>query len=437
LNQSDINLRNDKIVIIGLGYVGLTLALFINKLGFKVHAIEKNQVISSQLESGITDILDDGLQEILTKSSHEKMIIINQDFTNIIGRNIFIITVGTPIDPNNFLYNQIEEVKGLLVKYIQDGDLVILRSTLKIGTSEMLYTELRTLTGKNFSMATCPERTIEGNAIQELATLPQIISGINESSLDAADQFFSALGVETVKVENTSAAEFIKLATNTYRDLNFAFGNELALIADEYGVNAWKAIKQANHKYPRSNIQFPGLTGGPCLEKDPCILAISAHEKGQNATITLAARNLNLTLPEKSIHKVLMHPNFEDRVRENFLILGLAFKGNPPTKDVRGSMAFAIARIIKEKIPNANVTGWDPLITDCHEINLNANLDSALALADVIFVQNNNTDLVKLFKMKAKNNLKNGTIIFDFWNVFDHSDLPEQSHLISLGGGTL
>jgi nucleotide sugar dehydrogenase len=286
-------------------------------------------------------------------------------------------------------------------------------------------------------MATCPERTIEGNAIQELATLPQIISGINESSLDAADQFFSALGVETVKVENTSAAEFIKLATNTYRDLNFAFGNELALIADEYGVNAWKAIKQANHKYPRSNIQFPGLTGGPCLEKDPCILAISAHEKGQNATITLAARNLNLTLPEKSIHKVLMHPNFEDRVRENFLILGLAFKGNPPTKDVRGSMAFAIARIIKEKIPNANVTGWDPLITDCHEINLNANLDSALALADVIFVQNNNTDLVKLFKMKAKNNLKNGTIIFDFWNVFDHSDLPEQSHLISLGGGTL
>ena len=433
LTKNITPIESNKIIVVGLGYVGLTFALFLTKLGFKVYAIEKNLKFSDELNMGKTEILDEGLQEALLDAIQNKRLVINDNFENSESRNIFVVTVGTPIESNESSLNQVNEVKSLLNKLIQDNDLIILRSTLKIGTSQKFYEDLSQTTGKNFSLAMCPERTVEGNALIELASLPQIISGVNQKSLDDADQFFSNFGVETVRVENTSTAELIKLATNTYRDLNFAFGNEIALIAENYGIDAWAAIKFANYNYPRSQIQFPGLTGGPCLEKDPHILAISAREVGIEAKITLAARITNLLLPEESLQKILRHPKYADSIRKNFLILGLAFKGSPPTRDTRGSMAFAMRDVIKKRLPEIRVTGWDPLVINCSDLELEEDLSSALTNADVIIIQNNNKELLRQFKLQAKANIKKGVLIYDFWNVLSKKDLPEQSNLISLG----
>jgi len=423
----------ENIVVIGLGYVGLTFALHLCDLGKKVHGIDKNNLLCEDLKQGKSEIDENGLKEILIKSIHEKTFLINEEHKNLNGRNIYIITVGTPLDSKNSSSNQVDEIKNFLIEAIKDEDLIILRSTVKIGTTIKLYEDLSIATGKNFYMAMCPERTIEGSAINELRNLPQIVSGVNYKSLQVVDSFFKNIGTETVQVESTNSAEFIKLISNTYRDLNFAFANEIAIIGSAYGVNVWDAIKNANYKYPRNNIQLPGLTGGPCLEKDPKILASSAFEKGLSAELSITGRNVNLSLPSVALDKITNHNSFFSIPRNKYLIVGLAFKGKPANKDTRGSLAFLIADVIRTKFPSATIIAWDPLISYNPNIALSQNLSSDLADSDVIFLQNNNAELVEQIKLYGKKCIKNHAIVFDFWNLLKESDLPDYAHLIRHG----
>ena len=429
-------LPQENVIVIGLGYVGLTFALHLSNLGKRVYGIDKNPLLCADLKEGKSEITENGLKEMLAEAIQKKTFLINEKNINLNKGNVYIVTVGTPLESNNSSSNQIDEVKNFLIEAIRDQDLIILRSTVKIGTTVRLYEDLSIATGKVFYMAMCPERTIEGNAIDELRNLPQIISGVDSRSLKKVDEFFKTIGTETVHVENTNSAEFIKLISNTYRDLNFAFANEIAIIGSAYGINVWDAINSANYKYPRNDIKLPGLTGGPCLEKDPKILASSAKEKGLNAELSLTGRKVNLSLPRVSMDKILNHNSFLAIPRDKYLILGLAFKGKPANKDTRGSLAFLIADVIRDKFPFATIVAWDPLISHDPNISLSQNLILDLSDADVIFLQNNNLELVKQFKAYGKKVIKHHAIVLDFWNLLDPSDLPNHAHLIRFGNGS-
>lgn len=423
----------ENVIVIGLGYVGLTFALHLCNLGKIVYGVDKNYLLCENLKQGKSEITDNGLKEMLVTAIQNKTLLINEEIKNLNARNIYVVTVGTPLESNNSSSNQIDEVKNFLIEAIRDEDLIILRSTVKIGTTLKLFEDLSTATGKVFYMAMCPERTIEGNAINELRDLPQIISGVNSRSLQKADEFFKTIGTETVHAENSNSAEFIKLISNTYRDLNFAFANEIAIIGSAYGVNVWNAINSANYKYPRNDIKLPGLTGGPCLEKDPKILALSANEKGLIAELSLTGRKVNLSLPNFSMDKIINHSSFLAIPRDKYLILGLAFKGKPANKDTRGSLAYLIADVIRDKFPLATIVAWDPLISYDPNISLSQNLILDLSGADVIFLQNNNLELVEQIKAHGKKFIKRNAIVFDFWNLLDSNDLPDYAHLIGFG----
>src|SRR5205807_1526903 len=125
-----------------------------------------------------------------------------------------------------------------------------------------------TRAARRFGLAFCPERTIEGKAIPEMRSLPQIVGGLDDESADRAEALFRLITPKIVRVSSLETAEMIKLINNTYRDLTFAFANEVALIAERMGLSAAEMIRAANVDYPRSNIAQPGFVGGPCLEKD-------------------------------------------------------------------------------------------------------------------------------------------------------------------------
>jgi nucleotide sugar dehydrogenase len=423
----------DNIIIIGLGYVGLTFALHLTNLGKIVYGVDNNHLLCEDLKRGKSEIIDYGLKEMLVEAIQNETLLINVENKNLSERNIYVVTVGTPFESNNSSSNQIDEVRNFLIEAIRDEDLIILRSTVKIGTTLKLYEDLSVATGKVFYMAMCPERTIEGNAINELRDLPQIISGVNSRSLQKVDEFFKSIGTETVHVESTNSAEFIKLISNTYRDLNFAFANEIAIIGSAYGINVWNAINSANYKYPRNDIKLPGLTGGPCLEKDPKILASSANERGLNAELSLTGRKVNLSLPSFSMDKIINHSSFLAIPRDKYLILGLAFKGKPANKDARGSLAFLIADVIRSKFPFATIVAWDPFISYDPNISLSQNFILDLSSADVIFLQNNNLALVEQIKAHGKKSIKRHAIVYDFWNTLSSNDLPADAHLIGFG----
>ena len=147
----------------------------------------------------------------------------------------------------------------------------------------------------------CPERTIEGNALDELSELPQIIGGLNSNSYNAAEDFFRKITPTILSVESLEAAELVKLFNNTYRDIEFSTGNYFNRIAQSFGINGVSLIKTANYLYPRSKIALPGLVGGPCLEKDSYILV---HEMPDNKgkDFVLGARNHNESMNLKEYH---------------------------------------------------------------------------------------------------------------------------------------
>jgi UDP-N-acetyl-D-mannosaminuronic acid dehydrogenase len=424
-------------IVIGMGYVGLTFSLFMADLGFKVLGIEKNLKVVDKLRRCETEVTDQGLPAILMKAVNQGNLILNSEIGTNPNGNVFVVTVGTPIGNDKTLKSQIADVLDYLTTIIEDNDLVVLRSTVKIGTSRQFYRELKEKSDKDFLLAMCPERTIEGRALEELRDLPQIISGIDLKSLKRANEFFSSLGISSVPVESTDTAEFIKLISNTYRDINFAFANEIAMMATNFEIDAWTAIGQANEGYPRSQIQLPGLTGGPCLEKDPYILAESLGKFDKRVLLSLVSREVNNYVPFHAVKRVINHPAYSSRIRQNYLVVGIAFKGRPETADTRGSLAYVLAKAIKHFCPDGKLFGWDYLVSSDSTFDMVEGLSKALSEADVIFIQNNNSRLLQEFKKEAKEFIKGGTLVFDFWNVLKSDDLPLDVILISHGKGYL
>jgi nucleotide sugar dehydrogenase len=278
----------------------------------------------------------------------------------------------------------------------------------------------------------CPERTVEGEALSEMRRLPQIIGGLNSFASESAQRFFSNICDEIVLVNSLEAAELTKLVNNTYRDLMFAFANEVALISNSYSISASEVIRAANYNYPRSNLAFPGPSGGPCLEKDPWILAESGEMVGLDLKITKASRMMNETFVSIYLkEKIKFSTEFK-----KVAILGLAFKGNPPSTDTRGSLTPILVNELSTLLPNSDFVGFDA----SGEINEYVDLldevktlDSALRDADVVIIANNSNkfhsieDKIKVWSMPDVQ-------VIDFWGFLEQRNLGENQVLCSWAG---
>ena len=431
------------VCIIGLGYVGLTLAVAMAEVGFRVHGVEKVEAIRRCVTEGRAHFKETGLDPRLAAQVSAGRLSVSDRLPTRGATSVFIVTVGTPLaDGKRTNLDAIRSVAADLAGTLAGGELVVLRSTVRVGVSrEIVKAELEQ-SRLPFDLAFCPERTLEGRAMQELRSLPQIVGGLNEHSTLRASQLFSFLTPTTIKVGSLEAAEMVKLINNTQRDLMFAFANEVALMCDAVGVSAAEVIEAGNVGYPRASMPMPGPGGGPCLEKDPYILAEGVAARGGEVRLALLGRRLNEELPMRAASFVEEALALLGRklAGSKVAVIGVAFKGQPETSDLRGTLAGPLIAAVRERGPGSEVVAWDPAVEAAEVETLGAHaadsIESAFRGAQAVIFQNNNRRFADLDLEGLSHLLAPDALIYDLWNQFSADSLKLRSDVRYCGLGT-
>lgn len=422
---------DNRVRIIGLGYVGLTLAVGMADAGFHVHGVEVRDDVIRKLQKGEPHFWEPRLREKLARVIGRGTFTFSKTLDSSAKATVYIITVGTPLDKNGKVrLDMAEHAAREVAADMPNGALVILRSTVKLGTARKVVNPILAASGKSFQLAVCPERTLEGIALIELHELPQVIGADDPDTRWRCQQLFGQITATTVSVSSLETAELIKLVDNTFRDLSFGFANEIAKLCGRAGISASEAIRAANISYPRTTVARPGPVGGPCLEKDPHILVESAGQWGVDLPITLSSRRTNEEQPADvaSITKIWASrlPSFPERPTVS--LLGLAFKGMPPTDDLRGTMALPIFRAIRAQFPGAVFRAFDPVVKPAAAEALFgfktvSALPAAFDGADLVMVLNNHPSFQEMDLAALAGAMHRPGIIYDLWNM--HNDLAD------------
>lgn len=320
--------------IIGGGFVGITLAAhLVQNIDLKVILFERDCKKTEMFRRGKYQVFEPELDTVLDKARAENRLGFEDESNE--NLDCVFICVGTPkgISKKDQLAIFTSVTKNIEHRITKNG-LIFLRSTVSLGTTDALAEEISNSGRRDVSVFFAPERTAEGNAMQELRTLPQIV-GCALGSIEVGVSALRSLGFTTVETSSAKTAELVKLTCNTWRDTIFAFANEIAMISDQEGVDSREVIKSANLNYVRGGIPRPGPVGGPCLSKDSHIL-ISNLKNHPNSMI-LAGRILNESLTMNIANYILL----ESKSSEKYFIqfLGAAFKGKPFTNDIREGIA--------------------------------------------------------------------------------------------------
>lgn len=425
------------VCVIGMGFIGTTLAAVLAEAGFEVFGIERDTKKLEQLKKGKPHFYEKGLEEVLLEKTGR-----NLHFFESIPADkkidAFVITVFTPVDEVT-KKPDLTHVKGAiedLLPHLKDDQLVVLRSTVPVGASRNMVLPILKKSGKNVYLSFCPERVAEGKAIEELKTLPQIIGGIDKESVGLSQELFSKVTPHLVVTSSLEAAEIIKLINNSYRDFSFAYANQIALICKNLNLDAKEVIEAANKDYPRSNIlqpgfvggNKPGFVGGVCLEKDPYILLDLVDQSGIDGGLIRAARAINESLATQVFERALTH--VKENKNSKVFISGFAFKGHPETDDMRGSPAVKLLNIFKQA-RFANMFGHDFVVSkealETTGIKY-ASLEEGVKDADVVIFMNNHKKYHELDITTLAKFAKRGALVFDGWQLFDEQ-LKENNHV--------
>ncbi len=355
---------SDRVVVLGLGYVGLTLALALAAAGLPVTGVEVNPRAREALAARRPTFFEPGVAELLRSLPPER-------FT-VTGRlpgtppSAVIICVGTAVDPDTKRpdLRHLEVAAAQVAGHIAADTLVVVRSTVPVGTCRRLVYPLLRGRADPPALAFCPERTIQGRALAELASLPQVIGGFDESSVARAGELFARVAADQVVMSSLEAAEMVKLVCNAHTDLIYGFGNEVALMADALAVPGNEVIAAANLRYPRPDLSRPGFVGGSCLVKDPYLLMHAAEEAGYRPPMVAAARAVNERIPRLVVDLVLKGLAGQGRLAADakVLVCGIAYKGRPETDDVRGAASLQVAEALRGRV--AVLAGHDFHVAD-------------------------------------------------------------------------
>lgn len=420
------------ICVVGTGHIGLPLAAVLAEAGFEVTGYDTNDDFVSRVNTtGAAGFLEEGLDELLAKHLHKGLTLTSTPPT---GHDVYIITVGTPLEPGT-QRPSLDRIR-VAVRRIAAGfgpdPLIILRSTVSIGTTRSVVLPEIRRHAQRFGLAFCPERTIEGKAIPEMRSLPQVVGGLDDESADRAEALFRLITPKIVRVSSLEAAEMIKLINNTYRDLTFAFANEVALIAERMGLSAAEMIHAANVDYPRSNVAQPGFVGGPCLEKDALILIDSLKRIDFKPRVIEEARKINQAMPDHVAARIIEELRGLRRApaRARVLITGFAFKGRPATEDVRGSAAIPLMRRLQSS--RVEVWGHDFVTPEKVIADLGARactLEEGFEEADGVIIMNNHPGYRNANIPALARRLRAPAFLFDSWGLFDIRDFREVAGL--------
>ena len=419
--------------IVGLGYVGLTLATVLAEAGNKVIGVETRPEVVELTNKGIPHFLETGLPNALAGVTKSGKLVATERFDDGFTCDAYIITVGTPLSAAGVArVDMIEAATRDIAENMRDGALVILRSTVMIGTTRNIVSPILARSGKRFGIAMCPERTLEGKALQELRELPQIVGADDPAVTDRAAAIFRQLTNSIVLVSDLETAEIVKLVGNTFRDVQFAFANEVARLCDAFGVSAHEVISSGKLGYSRTRVPLPGLVGGPCLEKDSHLMMQSARTRGIELEITSAARFVNERQPEETlrfISREIQKRKLPSPLRIN--MLGMAFKGVPETSDLRGSMSVKVLDALKKAHPDAEIGLYDSVIprevlaAEFPDERTFDRFGDAVSGTSVLVIANNHPSLGTISPRTISEFMIPEGFVFDYWNHFSHLPASE------------
>jgi len=402
------------IAVVGVGRVGLPLAIFLANEGFKVYGVSKTEGKADLLNKGIMPFMEKGAAPLLKKYVNKKLFF-SIDYNCIKISDIIILTLGTPVDENmNPVLDQINDCLDSMMPLLKKNQLIILRSTVSPRTTiyvkERIEMETKFKVGKDIFLAFCPERIAEGNSLIEIKEIPQIIGGIDKSSTHLAARFFSEMGIKTLETDVISA-ELGKLFTNMYRYISFAIANEFMVIAENFNRNIHEITHMVNDGYKRGGLVLPGLSAGPCLFKDGFFLI------NENPFLDLitASWKVNEALPLFILKKL------RERVilrGKKTTILGLAFK--PEIDDIRESLSFKIRKALLRE--HARITLHDPYVKEYRWQPIVHDLKKSLRGAQVVIIATRHKQYVQK-KAEIINNVDKNTYICDIWNIFNNNKM--------------
>ena len=371
LKQKLLN-KQAKISIIGLGYVGLPLAIALAKSGFEVCGIDTSKSKIQSIQSGKSYIEDIKSKDIATLTSSQgikgPLLKASTNYSNIKNSDVIIICVPTPLskskDPDiSYILNSINSISSEL----KLNTLLVLESTTYPGTTEELVLPIlekskgRNLkVGNDFYLGYSPERIDPARSNQSIRNTPKVIAGITEECLDLVKIFYESIVDKVVPVSNTKAAEMVKLLENTFRATNVALVNEIYLICDKLNIDVWEVIEAAKTK-PFGFMPFypgPGI-GGHCIPVDPHLLEWKLKTLNYKARFIQLSAEINESMPEHWIEKTqdLLNQNNKPIKNSKILVLGVAYK--PDVSDTRESPSLCIIEKLISK--GAELDYHDPL----------------------------------------------------------------------------
>jgi UDP-N-acetyl-D-glucosamine dehydrogenase len=355
------------VLVVGLGYVGLPLAIRAAEVGHRVVGYDTDETRVKLLQTGsyIEDVSPDQLNAVLASGAFTA----SSQARSCAGFDVAVVSVPTPLREGLPDLTYIEAACQTLARYLRPGATVIVESTTWPGTTvEKVQPWLEDgsglIAGTDFYLGYSPERIDPGNKTWTLVTTPKIVSGIDDASLAVVQEFYSGIVEETVPVSSPAEAELAKIIENTFRHVNIALINELAMCANGLGIDVWAAISAASSK-PFGFMSFtpgPGV-GGHCLPIDPSYLSWRVERAlGQTFRFIELANDINNHMPDYVVRRLMMALNEKGRpVRgSRILLLGLAYKKN--TGDARESPAARVAQLLLGL--GADVVAADPHVSE-------------------------------------------------------------------------
>jgi UDP-N-acetyl-D-mannosaminuronic acid dehydrogenase len=405
--------------VVGMGYVGLTLTAALARAGNTVFGVDVQPAVRESLARGRPLIFEPGVEDVLREMVGSTILI--GDELPAEGLDAAVICVSTPIDEATHQPNlaNLAAAARDIARWCSPDTLVVVRSTVPVGTSRTVVLPPLLEAWGRARLVMAPERTIQGQALQELVELPQVVGGLDEESLAAGVDVFSELAKQIVPVSTLETAEMVKLSNNCHTDLIYSFGNEIALIAEGHGLDPLEVIRAANVGYPRPDLSKPGYVGGGCLSKDPYIMVNSAQLR--EPFLVGRVRELNEYLPVHVASTVaeMLCEECGSTEGARLAVLGWAYKGWPPTDDMRGTAVASMMPVFAEA--GITVLGHDPMVTN--EViraygGEPISLDKAFTEADGVLIINDHPDYRAIQPDAVLSGAK-PLFIYDSWRILD------------------
>jgi UDP-N-acetyl-D-mannosaminuronic acid dehydrogenase len=422
-----------KIAVVGMGYVGIPCAALLADVDeFEVIGVQRRSKRSGwkidYINQGKCPIGGDepGLADLIANVVKRKKFEVTDDISVCQDADVILIDVQTPTDENNVPhYESLRSVSQSIGKYMKPKTLVVIESTVAPGTTENLVKpileEMSGLkAGEDFYLAFSFERVRPGRLVRNIVHLPRIVGGINEKSSQMALEIYSKIVKEKIYVTDCLTAETTKCVENAYRDINVAYANEVALLCERLGINAYE-VRELTNTLPNVDVHVPGAgVGGHCLPKDTWLLlyGVEKYGKPENGKIQILtkAREMNNFMPVHmaKLLETAMAEAEKTIAGSKITVLGFSFLEN--TDDTRNTPALSLIKILEKK--GAQVIVHDPFVREFEEVNLTDDLEGAINGSDALVLVTRHRQYFDLKPEEVKA-LARTPVIVDGRNVFD------------------